>query len=225
MSEFIANLIGNDILATIIMSIVPMIELKGGIIFARTTGMDFWLALALAYVGSTIVFLLIFFLLKPILNLMKKIKWFNKFACKIESYFECKAQETIKKQEAKNGKRKMSETLLKQLAVFIFVAIPLPLTGVWTGTAVAVFLDLKFKDVIWPIALGNLVAGLIISALAEIVIAIWTINSIDILNYILYGLFGLALILFTVFLVKVLRQKPTEVKKEETNAQRDKEEN
>ena len=95
--------------------------------------------------------------------------------------------------------------MLKQLGVFVFVAIPLPMTGVWTGTAVAAFLDLKFKDVILPISLGNLVAGLLISALAEICKAIWSLAALD---YILYGLFALAIIMLVVLIIKVALQKP-----------------
>ncbi len=219
MVEFISNLIGNDKLATIVMSLIPMIELKGGIVFARGAELSFLLSLALAYVGSTIVFIPIFFLLRPVLNLMKKIKWFNKLALKVEGYFEKKASDTMDKQTEKQGKRKMSEILLKQIGVFIFVAIPLPLTGVWTGTAIAVFLNLKFKDVILPVVLGNLVAGLIISGLAALCIAVW---EIAVLDYVLYGLFALAVILLTITIIKVVKQKPkeqviTEEEKKEEN--------
>ncbi len=224
MVEFIQNLIGNDMLATAVMSLIPMIELKGGIVFARGAGIDFLLALALAYVGSTIVFIPIYFLLRPILNLLKKVKWFNKFACKVEGYFQKKANQTMEKQTEKQGenkKRTMSQTLLKQLGVFIFVAIPLPLTGVWTGTAIAVFLNLKFKDVILPVMLGNLVAGLIISGLSALFIAVWTIEALD---YVLYGLFALALILLAITIIKVVKQKPAEDSASEELNQETKEE-
>ncbi len=212
MSEFIANLIGNEFWATVVMSLVPMIELKGGIVFAWARGLGFLKSLGLAYLGSTIVFIPIFFLLRPILNLMKKVKWFNKLALKVEGYFEKKANETLEKQNVKQSKRKISETLLKQLGVFIFVAIPLPLTGVWTGTAIAVFLNLKFKDSILPIVLGNLVAGLFISGLAALLSAVWTIAALD---YVLYALFALALVLLTITIIKVAKQKPTEIVAEE----------
>ncbi len=205
MSDFIAKLIGDDLWATLVMSLVPMIELKGGIVFAWARGFGFLKSLGLAYLGSTIVFIPIFFLLKPILNLMKKIKWFNTLALKVEGYFQKKANETMDKQTEKQGKRKMSETLLKQLGVFIFVAIPLPLTGVWTGTAIAVFLNLKFKDVILPVALGNLVAGLIISGLSALFTAVWDIKALD---YVLYALFALAVILLAITIIKVAKQKP-----------------
>ena len=123
----------------------------------------------------------------------------------MEDYFKSKADDTLEKQANKNSKRKMSDTLLKQLGVFIFVAIPLPLTGVWTGTAIAVFLNLKFKEVILPVMLGNVVAGLLISLLAELCVAVWTIQSLE---YILWALFALALILLVVTIVKVAKRKP-----------------
>ncbi len=209
MSDFIRNLIGNDILATAIMSIVPLIELKGGIVFARTAGLDFFSAFGLAFLGSTIVFIPIYFLLRPLLNLLKRIKFIDKFAFKVENYFNQKAEGAYKKQNEQQNqtKKKRSDTFLKQLGVFIFVAIPLPMTGVWTGTAIAVFLNLKFKDTILPIVLGNLVAGLIISGLSALFIEIWTIDA---LNYVLYGLFALALILLVVVIIKIMRSKPKE---------------
>ena len=201
MTEFIRNLIGNDILSTAVMSFVPLVELKGGIVFARAIGLDFLTALLLAYAGSTLVFFPIYFLLRPILNLLKKIKWFNKFALKVENYFAKKADEALAKQEKTGKKPRIS---LKALAVFIFVAIPLPMTGVWTGTAIAVFLDLKFKEAILPVVLGNLVAGLLVSALAEMCLAFFTI---EVLDYILYALFALAVILLAVFIIKVAKSK------------------
>ena len=94
---------------------------------------------------------------------------------------------------------------LKQLGVFIFVAIPMPMTGIWTGTAIAVFLGLKFKDAILPVCIGNLTAGLIISILAEVCLAIWTI---EVLDYVLYALFALAIIFLIVVIIKISKSKP-----------------
>lgn len=204
MVEFIKNLIQNDVWATLVMSFVPLIELKGAIVFARGINMGFFSALGLSYLGSTLVFIPIFFLLQPILNLLKKIKWFNVFALKIENYFKGKADETLKKQSDKGEKRKLSETFLKQIGVFIFVAIPLPMTGVWTGTAIAVFLGLRFREAVLPVVIGNLVAGLIISLLAQLCISIW---SIAVLDYILYALFALAIILLVIVIIKISKQK------------------
>lgn len=203
MSEFIASIFGN-VWGTALMSVVPLIELKGGIVFARSVGFDFWTAFILSYAGSTAVFFAVFFLLKPILNLLKKIKLVGRFAEKIENYFNEKAERTLKERE--NGdKRGLSERALKMLGVFIFVAIPLPLTGVWTGTAVAVFLNLKFKDAVLPVIVGNIVAGVLISLLAELFLALY--GSTAVLDYVLWGLFGLALVLFIITLIRIVGKR------------------
>ncbi len=204
MVQFIQNLIGNDYFATLIMSFIPLIELKGGIIFARGAGLGFFESFGLSYLGSTIAFIPVFFLLVPILNLLKKIKWFAAFADKIELFFKDKADGAMAKAE-KSGKKARTEKFYKILGTFIFVAIPLPMTGVWTGTAVAVFLGLKFKDAILPVVIGNFIAGAIISVLAEIILALS--GSLVVLDYVLYGLFILAAILFVVAIVKILRKK------------------
>ena len=207
MKAFLVGIFGN-VWGTIAMSFVPLLELKAGIIFARSIGLDFFSAFGLAYVGSTIAFFLIFFLLRPILNLLKKIKFIGGFADKVENYFNEKAEQALAEQSDKNTKKKKSEKFLKQLGVFIFVAIPLPMTGVWTGTAIAVFLNLKFKYAVLPVAIGNLVSGIIISLLAALCLAIWPIQTATlVLDIILYVLFALALILLAVFIFKVLRKK------------------
>ncbi len=204
LTKFISDLIGNDYIATILMSFVPMIELKGGIVFAFGVFKNILLALGLAYIGSTAVFFPIYWLLRPILELMKKIKWFKGLAVKVESYFEKKATETLEKRKEKNRKA-LSETFIKQLGVFIFVAIPLPLTGVWTGTAIAVFFNLKFKEAVLPVVLGNLVAGILISLLTLLCHAIG-IN----LDIVLWALLGLAAVLLIFTIVKISLSKPKE---------------
>ena len=196
----ISNLFnGNVRLATIIMSLIPLIELKGGIVYAWGS-LGFIKSFLYAYIGSTIVFVGVFFLLKPILALLKKWKAFRGFAEKIESYFENKAKETEQKQNDK--KIKLTESRLKQLGVFIFVAIPLPMTGVWTGTAVAVFLGLNFEQVVLPIIIGNFIAGLLICGLS----ALCALIGIS-LDLVLCCLLGLAVILLFVTILKVSRQK------------------
>lgn len=202
MVEFIQKLIGNDLWSTLIMSFVPLIELKGGIVFARGAGFGLIEAFLLGWLGSTLVFFPIYFLLRPILTLLKKVKWFSKFATKVENYFNDKATETLDNQKSKG--KKLSANALKMIGVFVFVAIPLPMTGVWTGTAIAVFLNLKFKHAAPMVVLGNIVAGIIISLLAQLCITFWDIKSLD---YILYALFALAIILLAVFIIKVARKK------------------
>ncbi len=197
MTEFFSNLIGNDYVATVIMSLVPLIELKGGIVFAQSAGIHWALSFILAYIGSTIVFIPIYFLLKPILTLLKRIKCINGFACKIEGYFEKKANETLVQRQRNNKSTKNIE-FIKTLGVFIFVAIPLPMTGVWTGTAIAVFFGLNFKNTLASILIGNFIAGALILILS-VVCALIGVS----LDLVLYVLFALALVLFIIFIIKI----------------------
>lgn len=199
MIDFISNLVGNDYLATFFMSIIPLIELKGGIVFGYNS-LGFFYSLLLAYLGSTVVFFIMFWLYRPIIALIKKIKLLKRFAEKIENYFETKAQNSLKTSDSIK-----SEKLLKQISVFIFVAIPLPMTGVWTGTAIAVFLNLKFKDAVLPIIVGNLIAGLLICLLS------FLSNLIGInLDLILWILFALAVVCVVIFIVKIVNGKTKE---------------
>lgn len=202
MQEFISGLIENDFLSTAIMSMIPLIELKGGIVFARTCGLNFFQAFALAYLGSTIIVFPVYFLLKPLLRLLKKIKFLNKLAFSAEKYVQDKANESLEKQKRKG--KKTSERKLKILTVLIFVAIPLPMTGVWMGTAIAVFLNMNFKDTVFSATLGNFIAGAIISLLAQICLRIGNIN---LLNVVLYVLFAVALIMLFIMLYKIWKKK------------------
>jgi uncharacterized membrane protein YjfL (UPF0719 family) len=87
------------------------------------------------------------------------------------------------------------------------------MTGVWTCTAVAVFLNMKFKDAVLPIVLGNLVAGVVISLLSELCALIW---SIAVLDYILWALLGLAVILLVITIIKISRSgKKSELSEKE----------
>ncbi|MBO5286006.1 MAG: small multi-drug export protein [Clostridia bacterium] len=183
---FLLSIFGER-LATVIGAMIPLIELKGSIVFARGVGLSFFEAFLYSFLGSTSVFFIAYFLFVPILNLLKKIKFFNLFALAVEDYFTDKSKTTG---NVGNG------LLNKIITVFIFVALPLPLTGVWTGSVIALLLGLKFKYAFPSVALGNLVAGLIISVLAEL--------FLPYLNIILSALFIIALVLFIVLVVKII---------------------
>ena len=116
MVQFIQNLIGNDALATAIMSFIPLIELKGGIIFARGAGIGAWQSLGLSYLGSTAAFVPVFFLLLPVLKLLKKLKWFSSFAQKVEGYFATKRRARWKKPK-KAAKKRGRKPFIKRLVL------------------------------------------------------------------------------------------------------------
>ena len=194
---FLKGITDNGKIITMLISMFPLIELKGAIPIGTLLGENLVTTALLAYCGSTLICIPIFFLLVPIFNLLKKIKFVKKFIQKVETVFEEKA-----KSVAKNANDKSEDQVRKflMLALFIFVAVPFPVTGVWTGTGIAVFLNMKFKDAFLPIVLGNLVAGTIIT-----VITFFFQAYVDLIISILLLI---ALIMLTIFIVKLVKSKP-----------------
>ncbi len=162
--EFFRELLNNDILTVFIISMLPIVELRGAIPVAIEMGLSWYEAFGYAFIGSIIVAPILLLILMPILNAMKKIKVFRGLANAVEGLFQSKAESVRKK--ANKADSRNTEDLIKMIGVFLFVAIPLPLTGVWTGTAVAVFLGLGFWKSLCSVALGNISAGLIMTGLS-----------------------------------------------------------
>ena len=173
----------NVMLATIFVSMVPIMELKGGIPFGMseafwgTKALGRWQAFWLAYLGCCIVSVILYFAFMPIMKLLRKTKIFKglanyidtrikKQSSKIEQSNDCQSVEVDK--EVKLPSSGLNKKLLKMFGVFVFVAIPLPLTGVWMGTCLAVVLGLNFWETIISTFLGNVVAGVIISTICVI---------------------------------------------------------
>lgn len=200
LGEFLLKLFGgNTYAATLFVSMFPLIELKGAIpIGTGLFGMPLWQTSLVAYLGSTIVSVAEFFLLIPIFNLLKKIGFIKKLVLKVEGIFARKAEEIAKKTEG-SAEKEAKKIMLWSL--FVFVAVPFPVTGVWTGTAIAVFLGLKFHESVLPIAAGNLVAGGIITLLTFLLGEKYT-------NYLIYALFVIAIIMLVVFIIKIVRSEP-----------------
>lgn len=200
LGEFLLKLFGgNTYAATLFASMFPLIELKGAIpIGTGLFGMPLWQTSLVAYLGSTIVSVAEFFLLIPIFNLLKKIGFIKKLVLKVEGIFARKAEEIAKKTEG-SAEKEAKKIMLWSL--FVFVAVPFPVTGVWTGTAIAVFLGLKFHESVLPIAAGNLVAGGIITLLTFLLGEKYT-------NYLIYALFVIAIIMLVVFIIKIVRSEP-----------------
>lgn len=195
--NFFKSITDNGELITLLVSMFPLIELKGAIPIGTGLGLPLVRSALLAYCGSSLIVIPIFFLLIPIFNLLKKIKFVKKIIQKIETVFEEKA-----KSVAKNANDKNEDQVRKflMLALFIFVAVPFPVTGVWTGTGIAVFLNMKFKDAFLPIVFGNLVAGTIIT-----IITFFFKAYVDLIISILLVI---ALIMLTIFIVKLVKSKP-----------------
>ena len=147
------------ILLILLISMVPLIELRGAIPVA--VGMELclpeWLVLIIAIIGNIIPVPIIYLFARKFLEwgsgrTWKPLKSFCEFCLKKG---EKAGQKLLKK--AKSG---------VYFALFLFVAIPIPGTGAWTGTLAASILNLDFKKTILAITAGILVAGLIMLAVS-----------------------------------------------------------
>lgn len=201
LGNFLVELFGNPYITVFFISMIPLIELKGAIPVGMTEafGLGLLETAAVAYLGSTVISFLVFFLLKPIFALLKKIKIFNLIVRKCEGLFIHKAEEIAAKT---NGSVEAAAKRIMMISLFIFVAVPFPVTGVWTGTAIAVFLGLNFKQSVLPLAVGNLIAGSIITLL--------TFLFRDYVDLIIYCLFAIAIVMLIVTIIKIAKSKPSE---------------
>lgn len=159
--NFFENTLKNDVLTLIVIAVIPIIELRGSIPVGVAMGMPLWESFLWAWIGSSLVCPILLLILRPVLDWMKKTKWFRSLALAVEGTFRSRADKVVNEAE-RNDPKKMKK---KMFGVYAFVAVPLPLTGVWTGTAVAAFLDMPFWKALVSVILGNLTAGAIVTTL------------------------------------------------------------
>jgi len=181
-------------LAVFLVSMVPMIELKGGIAVGLKDqfGFGYGMAFLWAFLGSSFVCIPLYWLVKWLF----KFKFFARIKKALESK-AAKLSKRIENMQTSDANPK-KVTFWKCVGVFVFAMIPIPLTGVWTSTVVAVMLNLKFRWAVPVIFLGNAVAG------GFILLLLWLIGPAN-LNIFLLVLFGLVLILLAWFLWKVFK--------------------
>ena len=168
--EFFRNLTHNDYLTLYIISIIPIIELRGAIVFMSgmfSTLKEMIIGMFCCVAGSTTVILPLLLITRPLIRSMKRTKWFSKVAKKMENNLADRATSAYDETE-KEGKlkKKMSSDSKKFLGLFFFVAIPLPMTGAWTGSCVGSFLDFPIWKAALAVFFGNIVAGAILTAIA-----------------------------------------------------------
>jgi len=142
-------------LTVMLTAALPIIELRGAIPVGISLGLSPIHAFVLSFIGSMIPVPIILFTIRPIFNYLKKTKLFNKLVHKITDKSLNKSAK-IKKYGA--------------WGLMLFVAIPLPGTGVWTGSLIAALLNMRFKWAFPAIFFGNLVAGMLIMGVSNGVI-------------------------------------------------------
>lgn len=149
MTAFLQNKVPEELVAFVI-SLMPILECRGGMIAARLMEIPFIKAFLICYLGNMIPIPFIILFIRKIFDFLRRYSFFEKIIVKLE---------------AKTAKNKDKILRYKSWGLLIFVAIPLPGTGGWTGALMAALLDIRFKRALPIIALGVLIAGFIMSGL------------------------------------------------------------
>lgn len=149
MMALLQNKIPEELVAFII-SLFPVLECRGGMIAARLMEIPFVTAFLLCYLGNMLPIPFILLFIKKIFEFLRRFSFFEKIISKFEAKAEKNADKILR---------------YKSWGLLIFVAVPLPGTGGWTGALMAALLDIPFKRALPVIALGVLIAGFIMSAL------------------------------------------------------------
>lgn len=142
-------------LATLLVAMIPIAELRVSLPLALGVyQLPLWSAFWWSLVGNLLPIFLVLWLLEPVsVFLRKKSKFFNRFF----NWLFTRTRRKFESQAKKYG-------LL--IALAIFVGIPLPITGAWTGAVAAFLFNIPFKKAILAIAAGVIMAGLIVASVS-----------------------------------------------------------
>ncbi len=143
---------------TFFISMVPIIELRGAVPYATAAGISYWVALPLCVVANMLPVPFIYFFARKTLVWGSDKKYIGKFF-----RFCLEKGERAGQKLAKTAGRKGLF-----FAVMIFVGIPLPGTGAWTGTLGASFLNMGFKSTVVAVSLGVIMAGAIMALVSTL---------------------------------------------------------
>lgn len=138
-------------LFTLLVSMVPVVELRGGIPFGVAMGLSVPKAYLAAVIGNMIPVPFI------IVYIRRIFQWMRRHMPRLDSM--------VDKLEKKAHEKGREIARYEIFGLLLFVAIPLPGTGAWTGSLAAAFLDMRLKKAIPTIAAGVLIAGVLISIL------------------------------------------------------------
>ena len=140
-------------LTVLLTAALPVIELRGAIPVGISLGLSPIHATVISFIGSMIPVPFILFTIRPIFNYLKTTKAFKNIIKKLTDRSLSKNSNKIQKYGV--------------WALVLLVAIPLPGTGVWSGSLAAALLDMRFKLAFPAILLGNLIAGILIMGITQ----------------------------------------------------------
>lgn len=147
--DFLFKTFIGKIIVTFFVSMVPVIELRGAIPVATGMGLSPWVAIPVALVGNLVPIPFIIMFIKKIFAWMRRVS--------------PKLNKIVDKMEAKAEKNKAKVQRYAFWGLVLFVAIPLPGTGAWTGALVAAMLDMPLKKAFPSILLGVVGAAIIVA--------------------------------------------------------------
>jgi len=151
MIAWLIESVAGRFLTTFLISMVPVIELRGGLPYGITLGLPYPLALTAAVLGNMLPVPFI------IVYIQRIFAWLRRIWAKFDGMVSSLEQRADRK-----GDKVRRYGLL---GLVILVAIPLPGTGAWTGALVAALLKMKLKDAVPAIFLGVLIAAAIMTAI------------------------------------------------------------
>ena len=138
-------------LMVFIISMMPILELRGGLLAASLLGMKGVSSFIICFLGNIIPIPFILWFITPLFNKMKKTKIFSGLVSKLEKKAMSKKDQIEK---------------FQYWGLMLFIGVPLPGTGAWTGCLIAALLDMNKKKALLFSILGVLMAGIIMMILA-----------------------------------------------------------
>ena len=140
-----------DYLNILFLSMMPVTELRGAIPIGIAMNLDPLGVYAASVIGSSVISIPLILTFRHILSFIRGISFLKNISKKIDN-----------KIEASMKKLKSASVL----GIILFVGIPLPTTGSWTASAIASILHMRIRDAFIGIVLGNMMAGVIVTAIS-----------------------------------------------------------
>lgn len=153
-ATWFASTLGQHVSAQVVIfitSLIPILECRGGLIVASLLKVNIWQAIPICVIGNIIPIPFILFFIKKIFAWLKRFTFARPFVEKLE-------KRAMNKSDGMNHG--------EFLGLLLFVGIPLPGTGAWTGSLIASLLEMDIKKASIAIFLGVLLATLIVSTLS-----------------------------------------------------------
>lgn len=144
---------------TLLMAVVPVVELRGALPYGMACGLPVWAAYIAAVLGNLLPVPFLLLLLRRVFALLRRFPWLGERVDALERRAHLKGRKVRK---------------YRLLGLVLLVAVPLPGTGAWTGALVADVLDIRARHALPAIAAGVLIAGGLVAAASCGVASVWT---------------------------------------------------